>query len=110
MSELLSVEQRRQVLAISVRKKHELRAMRDGLPTSRPPVMSEASWDAFTRAPGAINPLAGGVPLLSANAVLPPRQGVMASPGFGRGIFLRGVHGRKVGGDWPVVSVFKEMT
>lgn len=55
---------------------------------------------------GALIPLAGGVQLLSANALL-PCQGVMASPGFGLGLFLRGVHKRMVGGVGFCVSVFR---
>jgi len=58
---------------------------------------------------GANYPLADGVQLLSANAVLLSCQGVMASPGLVPGLFLRGVHGCKVGGDGSVISVFKGM-
>lgn len=56
---------------------------------------------------GAINPLAGGVMLLSAHAVLLPCQGVMASPGLVPGLFLRGVHGCMVGWERFGVSVFR---
>lgn len=52
-------------------------------------------------------PLAGGVQLLSANAVLLPCQGVMASPGLVPGLFLRGVHEGMVGGERSGVIVKK---
>lgn len=55
----------------------------------------------------AINPLAGGVLLLSAHAVLLICQGAMASPGCVPGLFLRGVHERMVGGNGLGVSVFR---